>query len=336
MTSIRWGILGAGGIASTFVADLLGAREQGADFTVSAVGSRRAETSRAFADRFGIEHAHASYEALVSDPTVDVVYIATPHVFHRDQALLAIAAGKHVLVEKPFTINAVEAREIFDEAEAAGVIALEAMWTRFLPQNDELRRILRSGLIGEPRFFHGTHFQSLPTDPHHRINDPALGGGALLDLGVYPVSFALDVFGAPTSILASGLLSEQGVDKRVSTVFGHTGGAASTTSSALDTAGPNAGSIQGSEGRVEIDGTFFTASGLTVFDAEGEVLERYDSDEGGLRGMHHQALEMARLVEHGRSADDRLSPADTLAVMATMDEIRRQIGVRYPSETASR
>ncbi|BDZ51626.1 hypothetical protein GCM10025867_38670 [Frondihabitans sucicola] len=216
--SLRWGILGTGGIAATFVGDL-----QGAGFTVSAVGARKTETSREFADRFGIAVAHGSYAELVADPGVDVVYVATPHVFHREQALLAIAAGKHVLVEKPFTVNADEAREIFTAAERAGVVALEAMWTRFLPQNQRLREILRSGLIGERRLFTGTHAQSLPTDPRHRINDPALGGGALLDLGVYPVAFALDVLGTPTGVQASAVLSDQGVDARVAAVLEHEG-----------------------------------------------------------------------------------------------------------------
>lgn len=329
--SLRWGILGTGGIAETFVADL-----QRSGLPVSAVGSRHADTAREFAERTGIPRSHEGYEALVSDPEVDVVYVATPHVFHREQALLAIAAGKHVLVEKPFTVNAGEAREIFEAAERAGVIALEAMWTRFLPQNRRLRELVASGVIGEPRLFTGTHGQALPTDPRHRLNDPALGGGALLDLGVYPVAFALDVLGAPTGVHASGVLSDQGVDARVSAIIDHEGGARSHLFAALDLRQSNSARLDGTLGRVEIASTFFAADGFTVYDADGGVVESFDAVTGvdGLRGMQHQAFELDRLATEGWSDDAPLTPRDTLDVMSTMDEIRRQIGVRYPSESA--
>lgn len=337
--NIRWGILGAGGIAAAYVTDLLGSQGMGpegreAGLSVVAVGSRDLATARGFADRFGIPTAHGSYADLVADPSVDAVYVATPHVFHREQALLAISAGKHVLVEKPFTVNAAEAREVFAAAERAGVIALEAMWTRFLPQNHRLREILRSGLLGELRLFTGTHAQALPSDPRHRLNDPALGGGALLDLGVYPVAFALDVLGVPTGVHASGVLSDQAVDARVAAVFDHEGGARSMIYSALDLRMHNSARIDGSLGRIEIDDAFYVPSGFTVYDDDNRVIDRYASDERGLRGMQHQAWELARLVESGWDDDAPLAPGDTIAVAATMDEIRRQIGVRYPGESA--
>lgn len=333
MSRLRWGILGAGGIADTFVRDLIGAAAAGADLEVTAVGSRDAARSREFADRHGIERSHGSYEALVADDGVDAVYVATPHVFHREQALLAIAAGRHVLVEKPFTLSADEAREVFAAAEARGVVALDAMWTRFVPQNHRLRRILRDGVIGEVRYFAGTHAQSLPTDPRHRMNDPALGGGALLDLGVYPVAFAHDVLGAPSAVAATARLSDQGVDMSVASSSVH-GAAQASLFSALDLAADNTGTIVGTSGRIEIDAPFFSPVGFTVFDSVGAIVERYDADERGLRGMHHQALELARLVDEGWSDDAPLTPADTIAIMQTMDEIRRQIGVVYPGEDA--
>ena len=332
MRRLRWGILGAGGIAETFTRDLVGARAQGAPLDVVAVGARDQARSQEFADRFGILRAHGSYEALVADPDVDAVYVATPHVFHRDQALLAIAAGKHVLVEKPFTVNAAEAREVFAAAEAASVVALDAMWTRFVPQNVRLRGILRSGAIGELRLFTGTHAQALPTDPRHRINDPALGGGALLDLGVYPVAFAHDVLGAPTAIAAQARLSSQGVDASIGSVMQH-GDAQSLLFSALDLAAVNSGRIDGTAGRIEIDSPFFVPGGFTVYDSSGAVVERYDADEKGLRGMQHQAFEMARLVDEGWSDDAPLTPADTIAIMESMDEMRRQVGVAYEADS---
>ena len=323
--SIRWGILGAGGIADTFVNDLAGA-----GITVSAVGSRDADKARRFADDHGVATAHGSYDDLVADPEVDAVYVATPHVFHEQNALLAIRAGKHVLVEKPFTVSADEAERVLAAAREADVVALEAMWTRYLPQQARLREVVRSGVIGEPRLLTAAHMQSLPTDPRHRINDPALGGGALLDLGVYPVSFAHDVLGPVDAVAATAVLSDQGVDARTGITLRHANGATSNLFCALDTAGRNDAVLHGSAGRIEIDATFFTPGGFTVRDADGEVVERFDSDEHGLRGMQHQALELARLVEAGDFESPALTSDDVVAVMATMDEVRRQVGVKYP------
>ena len=323
--SIRWGILGAGGIADTFVNDLAAA-----GIAVAAVGSRDADKARRFADDHGITTAHGSYDDLVADPEVDAVYVATPHVFHEQNALLAVRAGKHVLVEKPFTVSADEAGRVLAAAREAGVVALEAMWTRYLPQQARLREVVRSGVIGEPRLLTAAHMQSLPTDPQHRLNDPALGGGALLDLGVYPVSFAHDLLGPVAAVAATAVLSDQGVDRRTGITLRHANGATSNLFCALDTAGRNDAVLHGSAGRIEIDHTFYAPGGFTVLDADGEVLERFDSDEGDLRGMHHQALELARLADAGELESPALTSDGIVAVMATMDEVRRQVGVQYP------
>jgi predicted dehydrogenase len=323
--SIRWGILGAGGIADTFVNDLTRA-----GITVSAVGSRDVGKARHFADDHGVQTAHGSYDDLVADPEIDAVYVATPHVFHEQNALLAIRAGKHVLVEKPFTVTAAEAERVLTAARDAGVVALEAMWTRYLPQQVRLREVVRSGVIGEPRLLTAAHMQSLPTDPRHRLNDPALGGGALLDLGVYPVSFAHDLLGPVDAVAATAVLSDQGVDTRTGITLRHANGATSNLFCALDTSGRNDAVLHGSSGRIEIDHTFYSPGGFTVLDADGQVLERFDSDEGDLRGMNHQALELARLVEEGELESPALTSDGIVAVMATMDEVRRQVGVQYP------
>ncbi|MBD8585005.1 Gfo/Idh/MocA family oxidoreductase [Frigoribacterium sp. CFBP 13729] len=323
--SIRWGILGAGGIADTFVNDLAAA-----GIAVAAVGSRDADKAKRFAEDHGITTAHGSYDDLVADPEVDAVYVATPHVFHEQNALLAIRAGKHVLVEKPFTVSADEAGRVLAAAREAGVVALEAMWTRYLPQQARLREVVRSGVIGEPRLLTASHMQSLPTDPQHRLNDPALGGGALLDLGVYPVSFAHDLLGPVEAVAATAVLSDQGVDRRTGITLRHANGATSNLFCALDTAGRNDAVLHGSAGRIEIDHTFYAPGGFTVLDADGEVVERFDSDEGDLRGMQHQALELARLAEAGELESPALTSDGIVAVMATMDEVRRQVGVQYP------
>ena len=189
---LRWGILGTGWIARQMTSDLA---INGS--TVTAVGSRTQEKADAYAAEFGIPPAHGSYEALVADPEVDVIYVATPHPSHVADATLALNAGKHVLLEKPYTINAAEARVVADLASERGLVVLEAMWTRWMPHMIRLREIIAAGTLGDVRTVIVDHNQKLSQDPAHRLQDPALGGGALLDLGIYPVSFAWDVFGAP-------------------------------------------------------------------------------------------------------------------------------------------
>ncbi|WIB25393.1 Gfo/Idh/MocA family oxidoreductase [Curtobacterium sp. MCSS17_015] len=332
--AVRWGVLGTGGIARSFVGDCTAA---GVEFV--AVGSRTEERARTFADEYGIPRAHGDYAALVADDQVDAVYVATPHSRHAEDALLAIEAGKHVLVEKAFTITAAEARRVRDAAKARGVLVVEAMWTRFLPQTAMMRRVVAEGRIGTPRLVQATHHQALPTDPRHRLNDPALGGGALLDLGVYPVSFAVDVLGVPTALVASGTLSDQGVDTQMGIVMTHEGGAQSTVHFALDLRSPNGASIIGTEGRIDLDPTWCTPTTWRIRDADGVVVEEFDGREE-LAGYGHEALAFEAAVTAGAAHGGPVEiaaggPADiehTVAVMAVMDEARRQVGVRYPAD----
>ncbi|PZE36144.1 Gfo/Idh/MocA family protein [Curtobacterium sp. MCPF17_031] len=324
--AIRWGVLGTGGIARSFVRDCSAA---GVVFT--AVGSRTDESARAFADEHDIPHAHGDYAALVADDQVDAVYVATPHSRHAEDALLAIAAGKHVLVEKAFTITAEEARRVRDAAHDRGVLVMEAMWTRFLPQTAMMRRVLAEGRIGTPRLVQATHHQALPTDPRHRLNDPALGGGALLDLGVYPVSFAVDVLGVPTAVTASGTLSDQGVDTQMGIVMTHPGGAQSTVHFALDLRSPNSASIIGTEGRIDLDPTWCTPTTWRIRDADGAVVEEFDGREE-LAGYNHEARGFEAAITAGVPADSTTHIDHTVAIMAVMDEARRQVGVRYPAD----
>jgi predicted dehydrogenase len=317
---LRWGILGTGFIAGLQVQDLLDS-----GFTVQAVGSRSLESSQEFSDRFGIPTAHGSYEDLAA------VYVATPHVFHHANALLALNAGKHVLVEKAFTINAGEAQDIVELAEAKGLVALEAMWTRFLPHMARLREILRDGMLGEVRKVVASHNQNLPKDPAHRLNDPALGGGALLDLGIYPVSFAFDVLGAPERILASAAMTATGVDRQTAAIFEYAGGQQALLDCALDTAGNNRAVIIGTEGWVDIDAVWYNPMPFTRYDTSGNVLERFHHPVKG-RGMQYQAAELERLATEGLTAGTLLPPSESVAIMAAMDEIRRQIGLTYDAD----
>lgn len=326
MTGLHWGILATGGIAHAFTSDL-----RTAGLHVAAVGSRSLDSAREFASQYDIPNAHGSYEELVADPDVDIVYIATPHPGHVDNALLALDHGKHVLVEKPFTLNATEATMIRDRAAEKGLLAMEAMWTRYLPHMVRIREILAAGTLGEVRVVSADHTQKLPTDPAHRLNDLSLGGGALLDLGIYPISFAVDVLGLPERIVAMARLSDAGSDAEVATTFVHTGGAISTTVSSSRGAGMNAAQIVGSEARIEIDRVWYTPTSFRVVSPEGDVLEEFTSEVEG-RGMQYQALAAERYVAEGPATNDILSIDETVAIMGVLDEVRRQIGVVYPGE----
>lgn len=302
-----------------------------AGHTVTAVGSRRPEASEAFAAEFGIAHAHGSYEALVADPEVDVVYVATPHSHHAANAILAIEAGKHVLVEKAFTLTQAEAQRVADAAEAAGVVAMEAMWTRFLPHMVRLREIIASGVLGEVRTVLADHTQALPTNPEHRLQNPELGGGALLDLGIYPVAFAVDVLGMPQGVHAHAALTPTGVDRQTAMILDYADGRQAVLHTALDTAGPNRAAVIGTEGSVEIDRTFYVPTSFTVRDRDWNEIERFESDVEG-RGMQFQAAEMERRIAGEQATSLPLD--ETVAIMSLLDEVRRQIGVRYAADDA--
>lgn len=323
---VRWGILGTGLIAGLQTSDLV---EHG--FNVQAVGSRNLATAREFAGRFRLPAAHGSYEALVNDPEVDVVYISSPHPFHYENALLALNAGKHVLVEKPFAMNEWQAQEIVDLAASKGLVALEAMWTRYLPHMVRVRELIRSGALGEVRTVIADHNQNLPKDPAHRLNDPALGGGALLDLGIYPVSFAFDVFGEPARIQAAASMTATGVDRQTAMIFEYADGQQAVLHCALDTAGPNRAAMIGTEGSIEMDPVWYTPTGFTRYDDGGNVVERFDQPVTG-RGMQYQAWEVERLIADGAVSNDVLSPSETVQVMAALDTVRSQIGLSYASD----
>jgi predicted dehydrogenase len=325
--SLRWGILGTGWIASQFTQDLLAT-----GMTVAAVGSRSQDSADAFATRFGIATAHPTYEALVADPDVDAIYISTPHPFHYDNAKLVLSAGKHALVEKAFTLNAAEAREVVELAADRHLVVLEAMWTRWLPHMVRVREIIAEGTLGDVRTVIADHNQRLPSDPKHRISNPDLGGGALLDLGIYPVSFAWDILGKPTSVAAiSSPVASTGVDRQTAILLGYEGGQQAVLHTALDTLGPNTAAVIGTLGRIEIDSVWYTPTTFTVYDEANEVVERFDQPVIS-RGMQFEAQALEGIVAAGALGGDELPPAETVAIMETLDEIRRQIGLVYPSE----
>ena len=326
MTGLRWGILATGGIAHAFARDL---RTAGLD--LRAVGSRRLEGARAFAEEFDVARVHGSYEALAADDEIDIVYIATPHPMHAENALLLLEHGKHVLIEKPFTLNADQAIAVRDLARAKGLLAMEAMWTRYLPHMIRIHDIIEAGTLGEIRAVFADHTQRISDDPAHRLNALELGGGALLDLGIYPVSFAWDMLGAPTSITATARLGGTGADTEVATIFTHASGAVSTTLSSSRAAGPNTAHVVGTEGRIDIDRVWYTPTSFRVTAPDGTVLEEFVSDIEG-RGMQFQALAAEEIIAGGATDSERLPIDETVAIMETLDAVRRQIGLRYPEE----
>ena len=326
MTGLRWGILATGGIAHSFARDL---RTAGLDLV--AVGSRSQASATAFAAEFDIPRAHGSYEELVADPDVDIVYVSTPHPMHAENARLALEAGKHALVEKSFTVNRAEAESLRDLAAAKGLLVMEAMWTRYLPHMIRIHEIIDAGTLGEVRALFADHTQKITDDPSHRLNALPLGGGALLDLGIYPVSFAWDILGEPTTVHAAARLGDTGADTEVATLMVHGSGALSTTVSSARGSGPNSAHIVGTAARIDIDRVWYSPTSFTVTAPDGTVLERYETDIEG-RGMQFQALAAERFVAEGELRGRELPIDESVAIMGTLDEIRRQIGVVYPTE----
>lgn len=323
---LRWGILGPGTIARTFAATLRAHSRQ----RLAAVGSSSPQRGQAFAAEFGIPRVHATYEALVADDAVDVVYVATPHSHHHRHALLAIGAGKHVLVEKAFTRNAAEAREVANHARAAGVVALEAMWSRYLPTADVLRQLLADGALGDIVSVTADHGQRIGPDAR-RLHDPALAGGALLDLGIYPVSFASFVLGAPDAVSATGVLTPTGVDECLEAVL-TSGTARATVSTTLAERTPTTATVAGATARVDLPGDFYTPVPLTLTQGGGPTLTADPGPIAGHEGLVYQAAHLAQLVAD-RTTDSPVLPLEeTIRILTTTDEIRRQLGVRYPGE----
>jgi predicted dehydrogenase len=326
VTPIRWGIIGTGGIATTLASDLR--LMPGASLV--AVGSRSQSTADEFGARFDVPHRHATYDDLVNDPDVDAVYVSTPHPGHHNAALSAINAGKAVLVEKPFTMNAKEASSLIDAARSRGVFLMEAMWARFLPHMVRVRELLAARALGDVRIVIADHNQWFARDPNHRLFDPALGGGALLDLGIYPMSFASMVFGTPTRVTAVSDRAFTGVDATTSAILQYDDGAHSVVTTSLQVAGPNRAVIVGTEARIEIDATFYAPTSFTLIARDGTKVERFAGSVEG-RGMQFEVAEVMACMRAGKLESDVLPLDETLAIMDTLDEIRRQIGLVYPA-----
>ena len=325
-TKLRWGLMAPGGIAHVVADDF---KLAGIEFT--AVGSRSLERAAAFATAHGIARSHGSYQALAADPEVDVVYIASPHSEHFANARMALEGGKHILVEKPFMINGYQARAIAESASARGLFAMEAMWTRFLPHMVRIRELLAAGTLGEIVAVEASHNQNLPADRHPRLHDLSLGGGALLDLGVYPVAFSFDVLGAPAQLLATGHLGPTGADETVAMALSYESGAVAALHTTMIAKSATNASITGTLGSIEIAPTFYAQTQFTRFDAEYQPVEHFTTRAPG-RGMQLQAIEVERCIALGLAESPIMPLSESIAIAETMDAVRAQLGLRYPGE----
>ncbi|MEU9322856.1 Gfo/Idh/MocA family oxidoreductase [Streptomyces canus] len=327
--SVRWGILATGGIAAAFTADLVDLP----DAEVVAVASRSEASAKAFAERFGIERAYGGWDALAEDADIDVVYVATPHSAHRAAAGLCLTAGRNVLCEKAFTLNAREAEELVALAKEHDRFLMEAMWMYCNPLIGRLKALVDDGAIGEIRTVQADFGLAGPFPPAHRLRDPAQGGGALLDLGVYPVSFAHLLLGEPSDVTAKAVLSEEGVDLQTGALLSWDSGALASLHCSLTGGTATIASVTGSLGRIDIPNGFFHPDRF-VLHRDGRDPEEFVADpaDGPRNSLKHEAREVMRALRAGESQSPLVPLEGTLAVMRTLDAIRDHVGVRYPGE----
>jgi predicted dehydrogenase len=320
---IRWGVLATGGIARTFVEDL----KLMPDAEVVAVASRAQATADAFAQVYDIPRAYGDWRSLAEDDLVDVVYVATPHSAHHAAAKLCLAAGRAVLCEKPLTLDLATAQDLVDTARAGNRFLMEAMWARCNPTLRRAAELVAGGAIGEVTAVHADFGIAGPFEPAHRLRDPALGGGALLDLGIYPLTLAHLLLGRPDSVEAWAWLTPEGVDQQTGMVFGYASGALAMLSCGFVGNPGNTARITGERGRIELPEPFFRPERLTLRRSghEPEVIK----DPLAGHGYLPQAEEVHRCLRAGLTESPLVPEATTLEVMSIMDEIRERIGVSY-------
>lgn len=324
---VRWGIIATGNIAGQFARDLALLP----DHEVVAVGSRSLDRAKAFADEHGIRHAFGSYAQVLDHPEVDVLYVATPHSDHFATTRQALEAGKAVLCEKAFTVTAAQARELVEVARDRKVFLMEAMWMRCNPLHLRLRELVHSGAIGEPREVHASLGFVAAYRPEDRLFSPALAGGALLDVGVYPVSLAYHLLGAPRRVKATGTLAPTGVDASVAISLGYDEAVATLSGSLVSTL-PNSATVSGTEGWIELPRSFHDTNRLLIH-RPGKEPEEHTVELIGV-GYAHEAAEVARCLREGLLESPLVSWNNSVAVMEVLDEVRQQVGVHYPDHDA--
>jgi len=325
-TATRWGILGTGSIAKQFARGLADTP----DAVLQSVGSRAQDSADAFGEAFSIPTRHASYEALANDPDVDAIYVSTPPPFHKDNSILCLRAGKAVLCEKPFTINAAEAKAVVEVARERGVFLMEAMWSRFFPAMQQVKKWLDEGAIGEVRLVNADFGFRAGINPEGRLFNPGLGGGALLDVGIYATSFASFVLGPhPTRIESMAHIGETGVDEQNALILGYENGAMALLSSAIRTSTPHEATIVGTEGTIRIPTHFWRAAKASL--KAGDREEEVEFDTQG-NGYNYEAAEVGRCLREGLLESPTMPLDETIALMHVLDAVRAQWGLTYPME----
>jgi predicted dehydrogenase len=319
--ALRWGIAGPGRIAALVAGDFAHVP----DAELVAVGSRSQQRAERFARAHGLARAHGSYAALIADPQVDVVYIATPHPQHYAIAIAALRAGKAVLVEKAFTATLAGAEEVAAEARRSGVFAMEAMWTRFQPAIVRARELLAEGAIGEITSVQADLGIVRDFDPSDRLFAPELGGGALLDLGVYAVSFAQMLLGAPQTVFAVGGHEPNGIEASATLLLGFADGRSATLTTSLHAPLPGAARVFGSRGWIELPPRFHHPTRL-VLHRDGREPEALTLPPLG-GGYSHELIELTQCVRAGRPESTVMPLGDTLAVMAVLEQAGAQLGM---------
>jgi predicted dehydrogenase len=326
LDEVRWGILGPGRIARSFARGL----QDAAGARLVAVGSRDLDRARAFAAEFGLDRAYGSYASLVEDPEVDAIYVSSPHSEHEAHTILCLQAGKHVLCEKPLALNAAQARRMIDVARENDRALMEALWTRFLPAVIGAREQGSLGAIGEVRMVRADFGFRAEPDPRGRLLNPELGGGALLDLGIYPLNLAFMFCGKPTEISAKGNLGPTGVDEESAILLRHRNGELSQLSCSLRVDIVQDAEIIGTGGRMTIEFPWWGASRFAVHGNDGNTEEFAFDHRGG--GYTYEAEAFMDLIRSGRRDSDVMPLSESVAILETMDEIRAMWKLRYPGE----
>jgi len=324
--SVNWGILGTGHIAEKF-AQALGVVK---DAQLLSVGSRKQSSADKFGERHNIPRRYAAYRELAEDPDVQVVYISTPHNLHMDNALLCLNAGKAVLCEKPFTINATEAHKVLKTASENNCFIMEAMWNRFLPIMTTLRDLLKKNVIGTPEILTANFGFKAVYNPEGRLFNPELGGGALLDIGVYTVSLSSMLFGSPLTVNALGHIGKTNVDEKISIMLGYSENRVSLLHSSIRNQTSHEAEIVGSKGRIKIHSPWWHPTKMTVYipGSKEQVIDLpYESI-----GHNYEIMEVNKCLQNGETESKIMPHDETLSIMETMDTIRKQIGLKYPGE----
>jgi predicted dehydrogenase len=326
--TIRWGILSTGYIAHKFAEGLSALP----DARLTAAGSRNPKTAAAFAERYDIPRSYGSYQELVQDPDIDVVYIGTPHRFHKENTLLCFSAGKAVLCEKPLTINATDAQTVVRAARQHKLLLMEAMWSRFLPAVVKARKLINDGAIGDVQIVASDFGFAAPFDPASRMYNPELGGGALLDVGIYPVSLASMLMGPPDRIVSMGQLGTTGVDEQSAMIFGYDSGALAVGYATIRCGTYTEATIVGSGGMIRLHAQIglFRPFKLTLR-LSGQEDQIIDVPYEG-NGYNYEAAEVMRCLRSGETESPVMPLDESVEIIRTMDKIRKQWSLKYPME----